>query len=190
MVGTSPAGTPAAFAVINSANSPDSFNFNISGTAGKVTLDAPKDGVVTVRDASGKAVNFIDPAWAVDATGKSLPTSYTVQGSTLTQHVDLAGAVFPVVADPTVACDLFFCTVEFDKADTKNAADYEGDAGTLVTIGCTIIDPILGAVCGVAAVTVHIAAVNVVNSHACLGIRYFKLGGPPYPVTYTGSACR
>lgn len=38
--------------------------------------------------------------WAVDATGSLLPTSFTVDGQTLTQHVDTNGAVFPVVSDP------------------------------------------------------------------------------------------
>lgn len=59
-----------------------------------------------------------------------------------------------------------------------------------VAVGCAIIDPILGGICAVAGFSVHIAAVNAVNSHSCLGIRYFRFGGPPYPVTYTGSACR
>ncbi len=40
--------------------------------------------------------------WAVDAAGNNLPTSFTLEGSTLTQHVDLnAATAFPVVADPS-----------------------------------------------------------------------------------------
>lgn len=44
----------------------------------------------------------LQEAWAIDAEGKSIPTSYTWDGRTLTQHVDLSapGIVFPVLADP------------------------------------------------------------------------------------------
>jgi Protein of unknown function (DUF2599) len=43
---------------------------------------------------------FIVKPWAKDANGKELKTSYSVKGNILTQNIDLAGAVFPVVADP------------------------------------------------------------------------------------------
>lgn len=48
-------------------------------------------------------VGTIEPAWAVDANGAPVPTSYDVTDGVLTQHVDTAGAAFPVVADPTWA---------------------------------------------------------------------------------------
>ncbi len=40
--------------------------------------------------------------WAIDAKGKALPTRYELSGETLTQVVDLRGAVFPVTADPAL----------------------------------------------------------------------------------------
>lgn len=42
----------------------------------------------------------IEIPWAKDSTGRSLPTSYSIQGGTLVQDVDTTGASFPVVADP------------------------------------------------------------------------------------------
>lgn len=44
----------------------------------------------------------LQEAWAIDAEGKSIPTNYTWDGNTLTQHVELStpGIVFPVLADP------------------------------------------------------------------------------------------
>jgi hypothetical protein len=44
----------------------------------------------------------IAPPWAKDASGRSLPTWYVLDASrrVLTQHVDTAGATYPVVADP------------------------------------------------------------------------------------------
>jgi hypothetical protein len=47
-------------------------------------------------------VAVIEAPWAVDAKGARLPTSYTIQGEHLTQHVDTAGATFPVIADPSI----------------------------------------------------------------------------------------
>lgn len=44
----------------------------------------------------------IEAPWAVDANNRSLPTSYTYADGVLTQTVDLTGARFPVVTDPTV----------------------------------------------------------------------------------------
>jgi hypothetical protein len=38
--------------------------------------------------------------WAVDARGDGLPTSYSIDGQTITQHVDTSDAAFPIVADP------------------------------------------------------------------------------------------
>jgi hypothetical protein len=40
--------------------------------------------------------------WARDAKGRELPTHYTIRGSELVQAVDVAGAAFPVVADPNI----------------------------------------------------------------------------------------
>lgn len=38
--------------------------------------------------------------WAVDANGKSLPTSYEVSGNVVRQIINTEGAAFPIVADP------------------------------------------------------------------------------------------
>lgn len=52
--------------------------------------------------------------WAIDATGKKLPTSYVVDGGKIYQHVQTDGAVFPVVADPDFAWwgSLAICVAE------------------------------------------------------------------------------
>jgi len=65
-------------------------------------------GFVVIQAADGSSQGFISPAWAVDATGASVPSSYTISGSTITQHVDLTGrnVQYPVVADPWLGQDL------------------------------------------------------------------------------------
>lgn len=61
-------------------------------------------GFNLVIDADGSKVVLgqVEEPWAVDADGTRLPTSYSLSGSTLTQHVDTAGAAYPIVADPAV----------------------------------------------------------------------------------------
>lgn len=67
-----------------------------------------ESGFVLIKAADGSTQGFISPAWAVDATGVSLPTWYTISGSIITQHVDLTGQgiQYPVVADPWLGQDL------------------------------------------------------------------------------------
>lgn len=48
----------------------------------------------------------ISAPWAVDANGTQLPTSYRLDGDTLTQHVETADAAYPIVADPAVTVGL------------------------------------------------------------------------------------
>ena len=43
---------------------------------------------------------MIDAPWAVDASGKRLPTFYSVNGDVITQHVVTTAARYPIVADP------------------------------------------------------------------------------------------
>lgn len=56
-----------------------------------------QDGAVGADEV---VVASFEPAWAVDAEGVLLPTTYEIEGTTLTQVVDTEGAAFPVVADP------------------------------------------------------------------------------------------
>lgn len=81
-----------------------------AGSAFDYTFDLPDGAYATelptgqtlLSDATHAYIGTLDPAWARDATGASLPTRYTWNGDTLTQHVDLAAdTTFPVLLDPT-----------------------------------------------------------------------------------------
>ncbi len=88
--------------VIQSPQAPSEYSYDIAVPGGgRLSLDA-SSGLVSIFDAGGGWVGGVNPAWAKDAAGKSVPTWYTVDGSTLTQHVDLttSNLEFPVVADP------------------------------------------------------------------------------------------
>lgn len=56
---------------------------------------------VMVETASGIAIGAYDAAWAQDAQGKSLPTSYRIDGNVLVQTVQFdARTHFPIQMDP------------------------------------------------------------------------------------------
>ena len=57
-------------------------------------------GDTLLSDASHHYIGTLAAPWARDASGRSLPTTYSWSGSTLTQHVELEGARFPVLLDP------------------------------------------------------------------------------------------
>jgi hypothetical protein len=70
-------------------------------------IDVPKSRSIAIAgggyllvEADGKVTGAIAAPWAKDATGRSLPTRYTLEGTTLVQDTDTTGAQFPVVADP------------------------------------------------------------------------------------------
>lgn len=107
------------------------------------------DGLALAFDAAGSIsikagevnVGSIAAPWAVDASGKRLPTSYTIRGSQLVQNVDTTRAVYPVVADPYFSLCGFLNTqgcVTFGRAGTRDLA-----GAALVGVGAFI-----GTFCG------------------------------------------
>lgn len=79
-----------------------SADFSMSIPDGYVA-ELTNDGGVQLRNQSARIViPFISAPWALDSNGKKLPTSYTVNGSKITQHVNTSGAAYPIVADPSI----------------------------------------------------------------------------------------
>jgi hypothetical protein len=80
--------------------SPGDYAFALDLPEG-ASLELQPDGSVFVNDAMGLPIALLDVPWAVDANGAPVPTSFHVDGSTVTQIVDVsATTAFPVVADP------------------------------------------------------------------------------------------
>lgn len=88
--------------IIDSAAAPTTYAYPVGVPAGGSLVLDPKDGIVSVLDADGSWIAGIAPAWAKDANGVSLETSYSISGNTLVQTVATGGdgVAFPVVADP------------------------------------------------------------------------------------------
>jgi hypothetical protein len=93
-------------------SSPDQYRFPLS-LEGGASPALQGDGSVAVSKKlsypgeAGSVItrtvvtSTIARAWAIDADGLAVPTRYSLEGTTLVQHVDLtATTAFPVVADP------------------------------------------------------------------------------------------
>ncbi|PPG48625.1 MULTISPECIES: hypothetical protein [unclassified Rathayibacter] len=141
--------------VLRDRTAPEEYPYAVSiGTGSSLSLT--DDGGAVVLDPAGQPHYRFAPPWAVDATGAAVPTSYSVSGTTLLQHVDLssAGIVFPVVADPQPVLWPGGTGVRFDRAETRAIAD-SGDASSAAATLCGLIGSAPGAVaCGLGAALV------------------------------------
>lgn len=108
--------------IIESADSPTTFSYDVDLPEGAV-LTPQEDGSVIATNADGTMAIGVAPAWAYDAEGRPVPTRYVVEGATLTQVVDHAGAEFtyPVVADPYWGQALFRSVTTRQAANTISA---------------------------------------------------------------------
>lgn len=84
---------------IAAADAPTSYASGIEIPGGG-SVRLADDGGAIVVDQAGVAVAQVPAPWAKDASGAAVPTHFTADGATLTQHIDHAGATYPVVADP------------------------------------------------------------------------------------------
>ena len=143
-------GTRASI-IIESANSPKSYSFDYYLPKGarlikaedyynKIARYAEKTvanrqlehGSVFVVDENDNIIAVIEPAWAEDANGNSVETSYGIMGNTLIQYVEFdKNAVFPIVADPSTRPDRYIyddLTKAEDKIIYKNYAGLSDDS--------------------------------------------------------------
>jgi hypothetical protein len=143
--------------------SPGSWDFG----AGSELLVLP-DGRVSVAGSDGAFIAGIDAPWAVDANGNDLETYYTVDGTTLTQHVEFTNeTAFPVVADPTVHTSFGYWTVALNKTESAAAVGTVASCGalfarapypgSLVGVGCGVFAAFSAAeLAGGKCLTVHV----------------------------------
>jgi hypothetical protein len=185
-------GNTAGFVSIKDASAPSSYKFSVGGTDQPVSLKLQADGSIWVLDASDNVVNFVQKPWAKDSAGKSLPTHYTVHGNVITQTVNLTGAVFPVVADPSYGCGFANCTIQFNKSETRDWATASAPTLGALIAGCTVAGGgVAGAACAAASGAMITSATLAVNHGECLELHF--AGIPPaatwWPWNYSGGYC-
>jgi hypothetical protein len=115
-------GGNAGYAVLTGPAAPTEYRFAFTVDGAPATLRLAPGGGAEVLDATGAVVNLVAPAWAKDATGAALPTTYSVEGDVLVQTVQHGGAVYPVVADPRISCDALWCTMQLSAGETAALA--------------------------------------------------------------------
>jgi hypothetical protein len=126
------------------ATAGENFSYAFDVPAGSYSTVLP-GGDTILSDASHHYIGSLGEAWAVDAQGRSLPTSYSWSGSTLTQHVELAAdTAYPVLIDPT-----WYYTYDFSAALAGYHANHpkaSADAVDRLLHGCfNCYFPIFGA---------------------------------------------
>jgi hypothetical protein len=85
------------------SQAPDAYQFTLSMPAGAHAV-LNRAGGVDVIDPHGQVSQALAAPWAYDAAGNPVPTYFTVQGSTLTQHIQpSANSLYPILADPAAA---------------------------------------------------------------------------------------
>lgn len=87
--------------VVNNAS--DLPRYRLSTTDANIELEY-LGNTIEVRTNNGyvsTVIGTIEQPWAIDAEGKHIETSYTIDGNDIVQHID-SHAAFPVIADPKV----------------------------------------------------------------------------------------
>lgn len=88
--------------VIEGESSDPNATFSVESPLGS-TWETDEHGGLELVDSSGSPLLSVEAPWAVDASGRELPTHYETGDGYFTQVVDTEGAKYPIIADPSVA---------------------------------------------------------------------------------------
>jgi len=130
---------------------PQSFVYHLTLPVGyKPVLQTSgvNSGTIALTSATGtealsasNTIGFVDRAWAEDASGKAVPTNFSVNGLDITQTVNTAGVTaWPVVADPSITFG-WVIYVHFYHHEVGNALlhAFIAGAGAAASLVCTAI---------------------------------------------------
>lgn len=172
-------GSVRAMVVIADRAAALDYRFPMDLPAG-TRLEPAADGAGGIEVTDGEHVYAtVAPAWAVDAKGTPVPTSYRIEGDTLIQRVQhRAGLTYPVVADPSVSLG-WFIYVRWSKSEIKMFPDWvlQAGSGTLAAYMCPKIpNAVAKAACGAVA-AVYVGSVvgtikDAKKANQCVEMRY------------------
>ncbi|MEU8515602.1 hypothetical protein AB0C76_29100 [Kitasatospora sp. NPDC048722] len=169
--------------VLRTARAATDVSFTVDGFDGRLVAD-PLGGVLLVDRTTGRADSRISAPWAYDANGRALPTRYTVDGDTVTQHVDTRGAAFPVVADPHYTWGWITGTVYFNRNETSHMASDAGFTAAMFAFAPPPFNLIGAMVAG----NISRVAWNANSDHKCVKVKSLV---PVFPASeYSGGYCR
>lgn len=172
-------------ATLAGPQSPDSFRYELGD--GQVPHLRPDGGIDLVSSATGSVIGAIDPPWAFDADGRAVPTSYSIDGSTVVQTVKAPDdATYPVVADPTFGHTYGIPTAYLNKRESRQAADAGDISAVCGAIG--LWSPPAGVICGLNISIIVRGSKPIVASGKCVKLLLSPVSATP--VAYTGGNCR
>lgn len=150
-------------------------------------LELTPEGGAVILDAEGVTVAIAEVPWAKEATGAAVPTSYTVEGNTLTQHVSFdADTAFPVVADPTWWQEWWGYAIKLTKSETANAGG-KGGFSAIIGAACGYIPIVHARVACLAIVGFKATSLVTVTQEAARQGRCLQIN-IPFPVAGVGSS--
>lgn len=162
------------------------FRLNIPQDA-NITEDGQGGFEVTREAVEGihVPVATIDAPWARDANGKSVPTSYKLDGADLIQTIETGrGTAFPVVADPKMTWGIVTGTAYFNKKETKAIATN----GALSGVVSGFLPPGLNIYWGAHAAVITTTALKAKNAKKCIKVKF--AAGIFIPGQYSGGNCK
>ncbi|MDF3297513.1 hypothetical protein [Streptomyces tropicalis] len=171
-----------ALFTLGDANAPRQQSFTLSLPAGATVRQTAEGGLVVFNDA-GTIIGGLETPWAKDANGKAVPTSYTVEGNTITQTVTPdSDTAFPVVADPKWTWGIISGTVYFNKKETAHVASNAGFVAVLFAAA----PPPFDAYGILNAANISRVAWNADSDHKCVEVKV-----PTFlPYEYSGGYCK
>ncbi|QHC55421.1 hypothetical protein [Rathayibacter tanaceti] len=179
MTSSQDASAAAGYVVIPGADSPTEYRFSFTANNAPAELELTSRGGVLIKDEEGNVLNSVAPPWARGSDGADVETWYEVDGDELVQHVQHAGASYPVVADPSLECDAALCTLLYSRSDTQRLANESNFAAAVLSAACGSA----AWACGLAAGVAIDAANRADNEGKCVGIRHLHyVAAASFPV--------
>ena len=171
-------------------NGPHEFTYSFGDAVEPVLAADGTVALVEQFDGGFVQLGTVEPAWAVDAAGADVPTSYRVQNGLLVQVVTPgANAEYPLVADPTVSLG-WNIYVTYDRAETKLIASNPlTDKAKYLALVCAVIpNAVVATGCGLATYDIISSIASTFTSakavNKCTQIGYIALVLPS-GVSYT-----
>ncbi|MGN0065783.1 MAG: hypothetical protein ACI379_16220 [Nocardioides sp.] len=159
-VNPTPAGSQL-LVTVGASSAPTRYRFPVDAPAG-TTVELTDDGGAQILRPDGELAAVLPAPWAVDASGKPVPTQFLLDGNTLVQEINhtTPGTTYPVVADPEFyRCDAWTSTcVLFSRSETRRLASMAG-AGTALHVFVTGLCALAGNPAGIAACAATVALV-------------------------------
>lgn len=123
--------------MLMSANAPTVYRFPLMLRTGEKPVSDGAGGYDLVRTTADGAISFahLDAPWARDGDGRTVPTSFSLDGNTVVQNVDTRGATFPITADPHYTWGWVTGTIYFNKHETRLFTAYGTAVGLVASLG-------------------------------------------------------